>query len=217
MTKDTRERILDAGLKLFSKKGFLGATTKEIAKKAGVAELTLFRHFSSKDKLFEEMIQSYSFLPALKGLLPGIKDLAYEDALYEIGRAFLMRLSERSELIKIMHSEIHLYPAKVKEIYHNIIDEVFRTLASYFRELQASGTLREFQPELGARAFLGMLFSYFNAQEIMMRKQHMPADTEQVIREYVRLFVHGTLSPQHEPENGKVFARRSASRRSHTD
>jgi AcrR family transcriptional regulator len=216
MTKDTRERILDAGLKLFSKKGFLGATTKEIAKKAGVAELTLFRHFSSKDKLFEEMIQNYSFLPALKDLLPGIKDLSYEDALHEIGRAFLMRLSERSELIKIMHSEIHLYPAKVKEIYHHIIDEVFGTLASYFRELQAAGTLRAFQPELGARAFLGMLFAYFNAREIMMRKQHMPADTEEVIREYVGFFVHGTLTPQQEPENGTVSALRSGSRRSHT-
>ncbi len=202
MTKDTREKILDAGLKLFSKKGFLGATTKEIAKKAGVAELTLFRHFSSKDKLFEEMIQSYSFLPALKDLLPGLKDLAYEDALYQIGRAFLMRLSERSDLIKIMHSEIHLYPAKVKEIYHNIIDEVFRTLASYFRDLQGRGILREFQPELGARAFLGMLFSYFNAQEIMMRKQHMPSDTEQVIREYAGLFVHGTLAPVQDAKNG---------------
>ena len=46
--RDTRDKILDASLALFSKKGFLGATTKEIAKKAGVAELTLFRHFSSK-------------------------------------------------------------------------------------------------------------------------------------------------------------------------
>jgi AcrR family transcriptional regulator len=217
MIKDTREKILDAGLKLFSKKGFLGATTKEIAKKAGVAELTVFRHFSSKDKLFEEMIQSYSFLPALKDLLPSLKDLAYEDALYQIGRAFLVRLSERSELIKIMHSEIHLYPAKVKEIYHNIIDEVFRTLASYFRDLQARGTLREFQPELGARAFLGMLFSYFNAQEIMMRKQHMPSDTEQVIREYVGLFVHGTLAPPQGAGSGDGSASGRASRKPHTD
>jgi AcrR family transcriptional regulator len=217
MIKDTREKILDAGLKLFSKKGFLGATTKEIAKKAGVAELTVFRHFSSKDKLFEEMIQNYSFLPALKDLLPGLKDLAYEDALYEIGKAFLLRLSERSDLIKIMHSEIHLYPTKVKEIYHNIIDEVFSTLASYFRDLQGRGILREFQPELGARAFLGMLFSYFNAQEIMMRKQHMPADTEQVIREYVGLFVHGTLAPPQDTGRGDGSASGRAARKPHTD
>jgi AcrR family transcriptional regulator len=192
--KETREKILEAGLRLFSKKGFLGTTTKEIAKKAGVAELTLFRHFSSKERLFEEMVRSYSFLPALKGLLPEIKDLDYADALYEIAKRFLARLSERTELIKIMHSEIHLYPATVKEIYHNFIDELFKTLASYFRELQERGVLREFHAELGARAFLGMLFSYFNAQEIMMRKEHMPADTEEVIRVYVDLFVRGTLA-----------------------
>jgi AcrR family transcriptional regulator len=217
MIRDTREKILDAGLKLFSKKGFLGATTKEIARKAGVAELTVFRHFSSKDKLFEEMIQNYSFLPALKDLLPGLKDLAYEDALNEIGKAFLTRLSERSDLVKIMHSEIHLYPAKVKEIYHHIIDEVFRTLASYFKDLQGKGILREFQPELGARAFLGMLFSYFNAQEIMMRKQHMPSDTEQVIREYVGLFVHGTLAPARGAGSGDGSISGHSSRKPHTD
>jgi AcrR family transcriptional regulator len=194
--RDTREKILDAGLRLFSKKGFLGATTKEIAKKAGVAELTLFRHFSSKERLFEEMIRSYTFLPALKGLLPEIKDLDYDVALYEIAQRFLARLSERTELIKIMHSEIHLYPAKVKDIYLNIIEEVFTTLASYFRELQEKGQLRKFQPELGARAFLGMLFAHFNAQEIMMRKQQMAADTGEVIREYVNLFAYGTLAPK---------------------
>ncbi len=199
--RDTREKILDAGLRLFSKKGFLGTTTKEIAKKAGVAELTLFRHFSSKERLFEEMVRNYTFLPALKDLLPEIKDLDYDNALYEIARRFLARLSERTELIKIMHSEIHLYPAKVKEIYHNIIDEIFKTLASYFRELQEKGLLRGFQPELGARAFLGMLFSHFNAQEIMMRKQHMPADTEEVIRQYVDLFVRGTLAPHQAVKN----------------
>ncbi len=211
--KDTREKILDAGLRLFSKKGFLGTTTKEIAKKAGVAELTVFRHFSSKERLFEEMVQSYSFLPALKDLLPGIKDLGYDDALYEIAKRFLARLSERTELIKIMHSEIHLYPAKVKEIYHNIIDEIFKTLASYFRELQEKGLLRGFQPELGARAFLGMLFAYFNAQEIMMRKQHMPADTEEVIREYVDLFVHGTLAAHYEVKSSEGAPVKTASQK----
>ncbi len=62
----TKDRILKTGLKLFSKKGYLGATTKEIAKTAGIAEITLFRHFSSKERLFEEVINAYSFLPAKK-------------------------------------------------------------------------------------------------------------------------------------------------------
>jgi len=190
--RDTRDKILDASLALFSKKGFLGATTKEIAKKAGVAELTLFRHFSSKERLFEEMISSHSFLPALKGLLPELKDLSYRDALVQIAGGFLNRLSERRDLIKIMHSEIHLYPAKVKEIQQNLVGEIVKTLASYFRAMQEGGLLKEFDPELGARAFLGMFFQYFTNQEFVVEKKQQFENRDAVIREYVNIFVFGT-------------------------
>jgi AcrR family transcriptional regulator len=191
--RDTREKILEAGLTLFSKKGYLGATTREIAGKAGVAEVTLFRYFSSKEKLFEEIVQQYSFLPALKGLLPEIKNMHYRDALCRIAERFLERLYERRDLIRIMHSEIHRYPSKVKGIYHNFVDEIFGNLASYFRELQNSGGLRGFNPEIGARAFLGMFFSYFNAQEMLLKKNARYRDKNRVIREFVEIFIEGTV------------------------
>jgi AcrR family transcriptional regulator len=188
----TRERILEAGLRVFSKKGYLGATTREIAGEAEIAEVTLFRHFSSKEKLFEEVIHTYTFLPALKGLLPELRDMDYPDALSEIARRFLSRLSERRELIQIMLAEVRLYPVKVKEIYHNFVDELFRTLASYFKEMQGKGALQGFHPELGARAFLGMFFSYFNAREILQQRKS-PFTDESVVKEYVDIFVRGTL------------------------
>jgi AcrR family transcriptional regulator len=193
MSRDTRDKILDAGLRLFSKKGYLGATTKEIAKKAGVAELTLFRHFTSKERFFEEMIKNFSFIPALKELIPEIRGMEYGDALSEIARRYLNRLSERRDLIKIMLAEMHLYPSKVKVIHLNLIDELIGTLASYFRDLQSEGIVRDFDPEVAARAFFGMFFSYFNTQEIMMLKKYRHINMETVIKEYVQIFVAGTL------------------------
>jgi AcrR family transcriptional regulator len=201
MTKDTKDKILDAGLSLFSKKGYLGATTKEIAKKAGVAELTLFRHFSSKERLFEEAIKRRSFLPTLKGLLPELGGLSYADALTRIANRYLERLSERRELIKIMHSEIYLYPAKVKEIQQNFVGEIISTLASYFRGLQKRSILKDFNPELGARAFLNMFFSYFTSQEFMVDKKHRFEDREEVTREFVKIFVSGTIIPDRLPDS----------------
>jgi AcrR family transcriptional regulator len=194
MTKDTKEKILEAGLSLFSKKGYLGATTKEIAKKAGVAELTLFRHFSSKERLFEEAIKRRSFLPTLKGLLPELKDLGYTDALIEIANRYLERLSERRDLIKIMHSEIHLYPTKVREIQQKFVGEIVGTLASYFRNLQERRMLNDFDPELGARAFLSMFFSYFTSQEFVADKKQRFSDKDEVVGEFVKIFVSGTMS-----------------------
>jgi len=180
----TREKILETALKLFSEKGYLGATTKEIAKEAGIAEVTLFRHFASKEKLFEEVINKGSFLPAL---------MPYEDALIRIAGRFLEILHLRKDLIKIMQSEFRRYPEKIHEIYHAFIDEIFRTLASYFNDMQKKGILINFNTESGARAFLGMFFSYFNAQELMMRKKYRDMNTDTTIKEYVKIFARGTL------------------------
>lgn len=189
----TRERLLTAGLKVFSQKGYTGATTKEIAREAGIAEVTLFRHFPSKEKLFEAVINNYSFLPALKGLLPALKDMEYGDALSEIAKRFLERLTERRDLIRIMHAELPRYPAKVREMYRNFIDEIFRTLASYFKEVQKKKGLRNFNPELGAGAFLGMFFSYFNSREMLLKKDILAEDETLVIKEFVDIFMRGTI------------------------
>ena len=44
---ETRQTVLGAAFGLFSERGFVAATTKEIAQRAGVSEMTLFRHFPS--------------------------------------------------------------------------------------------------------------------------------------------------------------------------
>lgn len=189
----TRERILEAALKAFSKKGYIGSTTKEIAGDAGVAEVTLFRHFPSKEMLFEEVITASSFLPALKELLPELRSLTYEEALALIGARFLENLYARKDLIRIMHSEVHRYPEKISGIYRAFIDETFHTLASYFSEMQKKKLIAVFNAELGARAFLGMFFAYFNAQEILMYRKRNQADTANIVKEYVGIFARGTL------------------------
>ena len=49
--EQTKARILEAALKLFREKGFYGTTTKEISKKARIAEGTLFNYFKTKEDL----------------------------------------------------------------------------------------------------------------------------------------------------------------------
>src|SRR5579863_9663059 len=47
----TKERILEAALQLFREKGLEGTTTREISRKAGIAEGTLFNYFKTKEDL----------------------------------------------------------------------------------------------------------------------------------------------------------------------
>jgi len=56
MTDKTKRKILDAALKIFAKEGYNSSTTRNIAKESGFSEITLFRKFETKEKLFKEAI-----------------------------------------------------------------------------------------------------------------------------------------------------------------
>jgi AcrR family transcriptional regulator len=53
----TKRRILAAAELVFSRDGFQGATTREIAREAGVNEVTLFRHFNSREQLLRGTLE----------------------------------------------------------------------------------------------------------------------------------------------------------------
>ena len=57
---NVKERIIEASTKLFLAKGFAGTTTKELTDAAGVAKGTLYWHFSSKDRILEELLEKFS-------------------------------------------------------------------------------------------------------------------------------------------------------------
>jgi AcrR family transcriptional regulator len=192
MQEKTREKILNSALKLFSEKGFLGATTKEIAKKAGISEVTLFRYFPSKEKLFEEVINRYSFLPKLKEVLQEAEKLPYPESLKSIATSFLEVLEMKESLVRIMLSEKHRYPEKIKKIYKTIIENIFQLLSSYLSSLQKKGILREFDTKYTSMAFLGMFFSFF----LWKGEKFNSSDQNAIIDIFTDLFINGTLNPQ---------------------
>ncbi len=205
MTREnTKQQLLEATLKLISEKGYLGATTREIAQEAGVTELTLFRHFGSKERLFEELLNSYTFLPRLKELIPELDNLAGEEALELIAARFLVSLKERKSMIKIMYSEVTIYPDKIRSVYNRFIDEMRATLAAYFETLQSKAFLRkDMSPDAAARVFLWILFSYFRSEEIMRPGGMKKSAMEQQVKDIVDIFMHGTMMKK----NGTMMRR----------
>jgi len=192
---DTSQKLLAATLKMISLKGYLGTTTREIANAAGVTEVTLFRHFGSKENLFEEMLNRYSFLPELRELLPELENNSfdYKNGLIIIGTRFIETLKERKSLVRIMTCEIQVYPEKIKVVHSRFIDKMINLLADYFSIRQKKGLLRKFQSEIAARAFLGMIFSFFHVEEIVKGRDMGKNEMKRTINEFVNIFTDGTL------------------------
>ena len=55
-----RDKLIEAAARVYGEYGFRGATTRRIAEEAGVNEVTIFRHFGSKDALIQEVIRCVS-------------------------------------------------------------------------------------------------------------------------------------------------------------
>ena len=98
--EDRQKQILESALNVFIKKGYNGATTQEIAKAADISEVTLFRHFSSKQEIFMKGIEPI-ILNTLKDSIMISKELTPTEQ-------FKYVLTERIKLISKNHKVIRL-------------------------------------------------------------------------------------------------------------
>ena len=188
---ETRERILEATLELISEKGYIGATTREIASQAGVSELTLFRKFGKKEHLFEEMLNNFTFLPRLKDLLSEIDEMPVEEGLNTIGVRFLQTLRERRALVQVLLSEMSRYPQKVRTIHQQMIYNLGKTLESYLENRQARQEVRPIDMDYAAFAFLRALFMNFLYESILRGRRMNDEMIEVTVGMLVEIFLNG--------------------------
>lgn len=148
-----KERIEQAALALFAERGFDGATTSAIAKRAGVAEGTIFRHFKTKKALllgllapmFERMV------PMVARGVFGIFDKEHpnlESFLHELMVDRLNFAEKASVLLRVMVQE-YAIQQELRETVHRVFSErVLPAFRGKIERLQAAGHVAEELPTL---------------------------------------------------------------------
>lgn len=63
---ETKNKLIDAALRTFSRKGFKESTTKDIAKEAGVTDGLIYHYFQSKEDLLWAIFDKYTLLHSLE-------------------------------------------------------------------------------------------------------------------------------------------------------
>jgi len=129
--RKTREKILNAANTLFAELGYEGASTKKISNEAGINELTLFRHFKSKENLYLEMVMHFSpkdtMLRDIKQKISGnlIKDMKM------LAKGFLANMvkNQRGVLMGLFTSnrfpEVKEIMVKSRLIHLKIVEDFF--------------------------------------------------------------------------------------------
>src|SRR6516165_1018863 len=87
-----REEILDAALQEFAERGFHGASTELIARRAGISQPYVFRLFGTKKELFRAVV-ARCFRETLEMFQRAAEGLRGPEALDAIGNAYIAQLS----------------------------------------------------------------------------------------------------------------------------
>lgn len=160
---DTRQRLLDAAADVFARHGLAGATTRAIADAAGVNEVTLFRHFQTKDRLLAAVIGENfgeDAAAAIEAPLPTTTDDVRGDLLAH-ARHFDSLLKQNMPLVRTMIGEIHhRHRGHEKQVFAGIFGPVKAAILDRIALGQKSGVLRRDLPsELLADLFGAMIFT----------------------------------------------------------
>lgn len=105
-TPDTRQKIFNAAMELFSENGFHATTTRVIAQFAGVNEVTLFRHFKSKQQLFFEILEHVKQVGFDTKRLVETKGLGPSEAIRFVVLKFIETMEEHPKEFKIMFQAV---------------------------------------------------------------------------------------------------------------
>lgn len=168
---EKQKKIIMAAIESFSEKGYAATSTSEIAKKAGVAEGTIFRHYKTKKDLLIGIVA-----PTMAKLLAPfvIKDLykvldtkyeRFEDFLRAMMENRVIFLKKNLPLLKILIQEIPFHPELKDQFFEHILSKVFDRYKKVTEYYQEKGQIIDIQPQqvirLTVTTILGYLFGRY--------------------------------------------------------
>ncbi len=185
---DTRRRLIDAARLEFSEKGIEAATTRGIAQRAGCNEVTIFRHFESKQKLLAAVVQDTSEeFCELCECGEGFTG----DPLADLGRfarVYTDSLERCLGMARALIGEGYRRPRLCKELVGDVIEPFHRRIAGYLDQLKTDGLVRS---DLNSMAFAEVLTSSLFGGVLRRTDGLTDLDRDAWIRETVEIFVRG--------------------------
>ena len=185
---DARGRILAAARKSFATAGFEGASTRQIAADAGVAQSLLLYHFGSKDALWRAVIdQMFADLNGRVAVAArAARDGSVRDRLLAVIRAFIDLCAQDADIHRIMTLEGRQPTERLTWLVDQHLRDNHRAACALIREGQRAGTVRPGDPTLLYYSFIAIAGTAFSlAPEIRLVSGNQTAISPDAIEDLI--------------------------------
>ena len=152
------QRILLAAAQVFSEQGYKGATTRMIARRAGVNEVTIFRQFGSKQHLLASAVAQAATLTGLEAALSEGRPADLRQELTRLSRRYLERLAAERGLLLMTLSSAERLP-EARQALGLAFQRQQSALAAYLRQKLDPAFAAELDLEHASRCLLDLLLA----------------------------------------------------------
>jgi len=191
-----RRAILDAATEIFLKNGYLGTNMDEIAAVSNVSKQTVYKHFSSKEALFVEIVSSmtnqtgdqvHNEAPTLQGA-SHLADYLTDYAERQLTVVLTPRVMQ---LRRLVIGEVARFPDLAKVLYERGPNRAMGILAGIFERLARDGLLVVDDPMAAASHFNWLIMSQPLNQAMLLGDAAIPPPAElgKHAKEGVRVFL----------------------------
>ena len=188
-SEETRTKIIEAAVKLFSNNGYNKASVDEICAEAGISKGAFYHHFKSKQELFLGLLDGW--LQAIDNAIEASKDLSAPETFMQMTTAFPFIFETAGDGLP-MFLEFWLQASRDKKIWEASIAP-YRRYHKYFTSLikkgVEEGSFVEVDPELASRMIVS------TAMGLLLQSLLDPkgAKWEKVARDSTTMLVNGLL------------------------
>ncbi len=190
------DRILAAASDLFTRQGFHGTSTRDIAAQAGVSLGNIYNYFGTKEEVFVSLLEKYEkeYFSPDQPLIKALRTTAFPDNIEGLGFASREMVEKYSSYILLIYVDVVEFEAK-----H--VNKMFaRMRQGYAAALKAGGgkALGRIAPDVDPVAALMMVtwnyFNYFTMEKIFKVKGHYGLGDAEAVKLFARVFKRGILA-----------------------
>lgn len=191
--RETRAKLIETALHLFSEKGVDSTSIKDIAREAGVAQGLLYHYFAGKDDLLWGVLETHIFKPQLRQALSD-EERPAADVLRDMAQQFHVFLSDRQPLMRLILRELQTNE-RVRDLWvENIRREVVSLLEEFLRMRVTAGELRPHRVEVTAHMLL------YGVVALHLPGGKMAVGDKVAINESVEILMRGIQAEKTSPQ-----------------